>query len=187
MTTLLKKMALYLGLAPDDEFEEYDDDVDERAAPARQAASTGAPVRSVSTAQPRQQPAQTAQDSPPSVTAVRPIPVPSADSGSGSVTSTVRPVQRPAAPAIARPSIVAPESFSDAQMVADRFKMNQPVAMNLHDVDRQLSRRLIDFAAGLCYGLSGRIDRLSTYVFLLIPENVEVPQEERRRLAKLGE
>ena len=72
-------------------------------------------------------------------------------------------------------------------MVADRFKMNQPVAMNLQDVDRQLSRRLIDFASGLCYGLSGRIDRLSTYVFLLIPDNVEVPQEERRRLAKLGE
>jgi cell division inhibitor SepF len=178
----MKKMALYLGLAPDEEFEEYDDDIDDRR--ARPAPSMAA-ARPATTVAVRSQPSTTSEA--PAVSSVRPIPVPSAEPSVSTVTATVRPVQKPSTPAIARPSIVTPESFGDAPLIADRFKMNQPVAMNLKDVDRQLMRRLIDFASGLCYGLSGSLQRLSSHVFLLTPDGVEVPQEEQRRLAKLGE
>lgn len=86
----------------------------------------------------------------------------------------------------AKPHIVVPESFNQAQDVADKFKGSQPVIMNLQDADHELSRRLIDFASGLCYGLGGQMERLANQVYLLTPTNVEVSQEERRRLHERG-
>ena len=86
----------------------------------------------------------------------------------------------------AKPHVVAPKSFNDAQTVADRLRGDQPVIMNLQDVDRELRRRLIDFASGLSYGLSGRMDRVADGVYLLSPANVEVSDDERRRLQERG-
>ncbi|HEC08988.1 MAG TPA: DUF552 domain-containing protein [Acidimicrobiales bacterium] len=85
-----------------------------------------------------------------------------------------------------RPHIVAPESFDDAQQVADRFKAEQPVILNLQEVDRDLQRRLIDFASGLSYGLGGRMARVAAGVYLLTPANVEVSDEEKRKLQERG-
>ena len=86
----------------------------------------------------------------------------------------------------AKPHPVAPTSFNQAQEVADKYKGNQPVIMNLQGADRELSRRLIDFASGLCYGLGGQMERVANQVYLLTPSNVEVSQEERRRLHDRG-
>jgi cell division inhibitor SepF len=58
--------------------------------------------------------------------------------------------------------------------------------MNLQGADRDLSRRLIDFASGLCYGLGGQMERVANQVYLLTPTNVEVSPEERRRLHERG-
>ena len=41
--------------------------------------------------------------------------------------------------------------------MADKLKVNQPVIVNLQNVDRDLSRRIIDFASGLCYGVGGQM------------------------------
>ena len=82
--------------------------------------------------------------------------------------------------------VVSPSSFAAAQEVADKFKANRPVIMNLQGVDRDLRRRLIDFASGLCYGLGGQMERLVNQVYLLTPGNVEVSADERRRLEERG-
>ena len=58
--------------------------------------------------------------------------------------------------------------------------------VNLQGVDRDLARRLIDFASGLCYGLGGQMERVANQVYLLTPTNVEVSAEERRRLHERG-
>ena len=86
----------------------------------------------------------------------------------------------------AKPYVVSPGSFNDAQEVADKYKGNVPVIMNLQDVDRDLSRRLIDFASGLCYGVGGTMEKVAHQVYLLTPSNVEVSPEERRRLQERG-
>jgi cell division inhibitor SepF len=111
--------------------------------------------------------------------AVRPLPV-----GPDAITPTVQrePVRARTAPTTAKTSVVLPKSFGDAQEVADRFKSNQPVIMNLQGLDRDIARRLIDFASGLCYGLAGQMDRVAKDVFLLTPADVQVPDEEMRRL-----
>ena len=90
------------------------------------------------------------------------------------------------ATASAKPHVVAPTSFNEAQEVADKYKGNVPVIINLQNVDRDLSRRLIDFASGLCYGLAGTMEKVAHQVYLLTPSNVEVSAEERRRLQGRG-
>jgi cell division inhibitor SepF len=97
--------------------------------------------------------------------------------------AVVRPLVTGSAP---KPHVVGPSSFDDAQEVADKFKVNVPVILNLQGVDRDLSRRIIDFASGLCYGLGGQMERVANQVYLLTPCDVEVSPEERRRLQERG-
>ncbi|HEX5366015.1 MAG TPA: cell division protein SepF [Acidimicrobiales bacterium] len=97
--------------------------------------------------------------------------------------AVVRPLHAAVAP---KPFVVSPGSFNDAQEVADRFKVNVPVILNLQGVERDLARRIIDFASGLCYGLGGHMERVANQVYLLTPSDVEVSPEERRRLHERG-
>jgi cell division inhibitor SepF len=82
--------------------------------------------------------------------------------------------------------LVIPKSFNDAQQVADQFKDEVPVILNLQGTDTDLSKRLIDFASGLTYALDGGMQRIADKVFLLTPRNVEVSAEERARLIEKG-
>lgn len=85
-----------------------------------------------------------------------------------------------------RVHIVEPRNFQDAKQIADKFKANIPVILNLQQNDAELCRRLIDFASGLSYGLNGGIQKIAKKVFLLTPSNVEVSAEEKRRLREKG-
>ena len=78
-------------------------------------------------------------------------------------------LQRQAPVNSADPYTVRPRRFDSAQEVADKFKEGQPVIMNLEASDREVSRRLIDFASGLCYGLNGTMEKVATGVYLLKP------------------
>jgi cell division inhibitor SepF len=89
-------------------------------------------------------------------------------------------------PSAAKPHVVSPSTFNDVQEVADCFKSSQPVIVNLQGVDRDLSRRLIDFASGLCYGLEGNMERVADQVFLLTPSGAQVSDDDRRRLREHG-
>ncbi len=75
-----------------------------------------------------------------------------------------------------------PGSFNDVQEMADRFKAGQPVIVNLQGVESDLSRRIIDFASGVCYGVGGEMEKVANQVYLLTPTNVEVSAEDRRLL-----
>jgi len=85
-----------------------------------------------------------------------------------------------------RVHLVIPKSFNDAQDIADKFKDSIPVIVNLQGIDRDLSKRLVDFASGLTYALDGGMQQIAEKVFLLTPRNVEVSAEERARLIEKG-
>ena len=78
-----------------------------------------------------------------------------------------------------RPIVVCPAVFDEAQEIGDQFKQRQPVIVNLQDADSDLRRRLVDFAAGLCYALDGQVERVTRGVYLLTPSDVRVALEER--------
>ena len=96
--------------------------------------------------------------------------------------SAVKPIPMPAT----RVHVMDPKGFNDAQEVGDRLKNGQPVILNLQGVDRELQRRLIDFASGLAYALTGTMSKAADQVFLLTPSNVEVSEEEKERLQARG-
>lgn len=164
--SMLRKAMHYLGLAPDDE---YDDEYYDDAGPAPSSSSRSAYV----------------PPEPPEArhAAVRPLPR-TQEQQSGPVPA-VRPtgVVRPLVPqGSAKPYAMSPGSFNEAQAVADKYMAGIPVIMNLQGLERDLSRRLVDFASGLCYGMRGSMERVTNQVYLLTPSNVEVSAEERRRL-----
>jgi cell division inhibitor SepF len=82
--------------------------------------------------------------------------------------------------------LVIPKNFNDAQQIADRYKDDVPVILNLQQSDPDLSKRLIDFSSGLTYALDGGMQRIADKVFLLTPRNVDVSAEERARLIEKG-
>ena len=101
------------------------------------------------------------------------------------------PVRRPSSRVVrpleaARAAKVVPKNFNDAQQVADKFKMDVPVILNLQGSDTELAKRLIDFSSGLTYALDGGMQRVADKIFLLTPRNVEVSAEEKARLIEKG-
>ena len=84
-------------------------------------------------------------------------------------------------PSSAKLHVVQPTAFNDAQEIGDKFRDGISVIMNLVGSDPKLSRRLVDFASGLAYGLRGSMQAVTDGVYLLTPAGVQVSAEERRR------
>src|SRR5215212_1767392 len=85
-----------------------------------------------------------------------------------------------------RVHLVTPYSFNDAQEIADKFKQDVSVILNLQTTDTELAKRLIDFTSGLTYALGGGMQKIADKTFLLTPRNVEVSAEEKARLVEKG-
>jgi len=100
--------------------------------------------------------------------------------------ASVRSLPTPVEPPQVRVHLVMPKNFNDAQVIADKFKGDIPVILNLQSSETDLAKRLIDFASGLTYALDGGMQRVADKVFLLTPKNVEVSAEERQRLMEKG-
>ncbi|MFD8032365.1 cell division protein SepF [Streptomyces sp. NPDC059717] len=69
---------------------------------------------------------------------------------------------------------ITPDSFRDARAIGELFRDGVPVIMNLTNMEGADAKRVVDFAAGLIFGLRGSIDRVSNRVFLLTPANTEI-------------
>lgn len=165
-----KRTMDYLGLGPDDAYDDYDVEEEYEPAPRgrRQDAETRSPrhrdetggegvVRTLPSRptfpsrdfDPSQARRATERDD----SGVQPRPQRNGRTTSGS----------------SEPATVKPRRFDQAQEVADKFKEGNPVIMNLEGSDREVARRLIDFASGLCYGLDGSMEKVANGVYLLKP------------------
>lgn len=98
------------------------------------------------------------------------------DKPAAPVTPIHRPavVRQPAPATVSEILTVHPKQYRDAQVIAENFRDGIPVIINLSQMSDADARRLIDFASGLSLGLYGRIERVTSKVFLLSPENVAV-------------
>ncbi len=167
-----KRTMDYLGLGPDDSYDDYYVDEYEES-----------PQRARRQPEPDQRPTRGHRDESGSEGVVRTLPsrptFPSRDfdpsparrgvsqDDSGVQHRPQRPAVRMTSPG--EPATVSPRRFEQAQEVADKFKENVPVIMNIEGVDREIARRLIDFASGLCYALDGSMEKVASGVYLLKP------------------
>lgn len=88
------------------------------------------------------------------------------------------------APEITRIETVHPRSYNDARRIGEDYREGVPVIMNLSELDDLDAKRIVDFAAGLVFGLRGSIERVTNKVFLLSPPNVDVGDEARAQIAQ---
>lgn len=79
-----------------------------------------------------------------------------------------------------------PRTYNEARTIGEQFRKSTPVIMNLSEMDDADAKRLVDFAAGLSFGLHGRIERVTAKVFLLSPHNVQVTAQDKARIAESG-
>ncbi len=165
MAGAMRKMGVYLGLVEDDpeRYEEYDE-YDEYEAQPRRDAAPSAPERADHTR------------------ALHPV---RDDKPAVSVAAT-RPAPRQEPVDSYKITTLHPRNYNDARTVGEYFRDGTPVIMNLTDMEDADAKRLVDFSAGLIFGLHGTIERVTAKVFLLSPANVVVTAEEKARLAEGG-
>ena len=166
MAGAMRKMGVYLGLVEDDDrrevgdYEEYDEYAEAEVVPVRRVAAGRSGWEDV------------------------------ADSRSaGSHHDGYRePAYReaPEEPASYRITTLHPRTYNEARTIGEHFHESVPVIMNLTEMDDADAKRLVDFAAGLSFGLRGSIERVTNKVFLLSPQNVHVTAEDKARIAEGG-
>jgi cell division inhibitor SepF len=79
-----------------------------------------------------------------------------------------------------------PTTYREARTIGEHFRDGVPVIINLTEMDESDARRLVDFAAGLAFGLRGTIERVTNRVFLLSPANIQVTAEDKAKIAEGG-
>ena len=174
-----KRTMDYLGLGPDDAYEDYDEPAEPDPA-ARGSRSGRDDTRGGRSRSGQPWPAD------PDDPAVRSVPArpsypsrdfdsptrrttqTSDDSGAHAQSSRTPSPRAVTAPP-GEPATVRPRRFDQAQELADKFKDGQAVILNLESTERDVARRLIDFASGVCYSLDGSMEKVATGVYLLKP------------------
>ncbi|MPV37693.1 cell division protein SepF [Georgenia subflava] len=69
---------------------------------------------------------------------------------------------------------VHPSTYNEARVIGEAFRDGTPVIMNLTGMSESDAKRMVDFSAGLVFGLHGAIERVTNRVFLLSPATVEI-------------
>lgn len=92
----------------------------------------------------------------------------------------------PLAADLTRITTLHPRTYNEARTIGEHFREGIPVIMNLTEMVDSDAKRLVDFAAGLIFGLRGSIERVTNKVFLLSPANIEVTAEDKARIAERG-
>ena len=111
---------------------------------------------------------------------------PVAQTRGASVATTRSSRPEPVATDLSRIVTVNPRTYNEARTIGEHFRDGVPVIMNVSDMDDADAKRLIDFAAGLTFGLRGTIEKVTNRVFLLSPPNVNVTAEDKERIASGG-
>ncbi len=70
--------------------------------------------------------------------------------------------------------ILQPDKFEDAQDISDHLKNNKPIVVNLENIEKEEAQRIVDFLSGAVYALDGNIQKVSTGIFLVAPQNVDI-------------
>jgi cell division inhibitor SepF len=181
MAGAMRKMAVYLGLVEDHDDDAYDehDEYENARRSSRDSRARGYDDRDD-------------RDDRYTSRSVRPIPDTRAvrtfrnDTAAPSRPTSAPLADRRPAPDLSRIETIHPRSYNDARRIGEDYRDGVPVIMNLSELDDQDAKRIIDFAAGLVFGLRGSIERITNKVFLLSPANVDVGDEARAQIAKDG-
>ncbi len=169
MAGAMRKMGVYLGLVEDDDRAEYDN-YSEDGYDGYDDGVTGYPAAAAEVDQVR----PPRRGFTPTTSTVAPV-----TTGGVALRDRPSPVSHPSEYRI---TTLHPRTYNEARTIGEHFRDGVPVIMNLSEMDDSDAKRLVDFAAGLSFGLRGSIERVTNKVFLISPQNVSVTAEDKARL-----
>ena len=71
--------------------------------------------------------------------------------------------------------IFKPERFGEeTRSIADELMKTHTVVLNLEDTNKDMARRILDFLSGVAYANNGKIKRVATNTYIIIPSNVDL-------------
>ncbi|WP_433888832.1 cell division protein SepF [Streptomyces sp. CA-111067] len=202
MAGAMRKMAVYLGLVEDDGYDgpgfDPDDEFEPEMATPPSARAAAEPERAA-VRRPQHVPPSPHQQQPPPSEPARLVHAPAPREPRIAPVASITPERHSLeknAPVI-MPKVVSerepyrittlhPRTYNEARTIGEHFREGTPVIMNLTEMDDTDAKRLVDFAAGLVFGLHGSIERVTQKVFLLSPANVDVTAEDKARIAEGG-
>ncbi len=70
--------------------------------------------------------------------------------------------------------VIKPTSVEDAREITETLLSGRTVILNLEGLDLEIAQRIIDFTSGATYAISGNLQKISNYIFLVTPTNVDI-------------
>ena len=70
--------------------------------------------------------------------------------------------------------VIKPNSVEDAREITETLLSGRTVILNLEGLDLEIAQRIIDFTSGATYAISGNLQKISNYIFLVTPTNVDI-------------
>lgn len=70
--------------------------------------------------------------------------------------------------------VIKPTSVEDAREITETLLANRTVVLNLEGIDVDVAQRIIDFTSGSCFAISGNLQKISHYIFIITPASVDI-------------
>lgn len=103
------------------------------------------------------------------------LPATSSRASRSSSNNKVTPMRQPArrSPSM-EVCVIKPNSVDDAREITETLLASRTVILNLEGLDLEVAQRIIDFTSGATYAISGNLQKISNYIFLVTPTNVDI-------------
>ena len=70
--------------------------------------------------------------------------------------------------------VIKPTSIEDGREITETLLANRTVVLNLEGLDVDIAQRIIDFTSGSCFAISGNLQKISQYIFIITPASVDI-------------
>lgn len=173
-----KKKRFFSRFSPDDEDDDFDDEEPVKKRTDRSAGKKTEKKKTVSS-----RTAASASKTASAVSSARTVSYASRQTAREDRTSSsetrkkqqkITPIRKKSSLSNMEVNVIRPSSMEDTRDIADTLIENCTVVLNLEGLDVDIAQRVIDFTCGVCYSLNGNLQKVSSYIFILTPENVEL-------------
>ena len=70
--------------------------------------------------------------------------------------------------------VIKPTTVEDAREITETLLANRTVVLNMEGLDVDIAQRIIDFTSGSCFAISGNLQKISHYIFIITPASVDI-------------
>ena len=85
----------------------------------------------------------------------------------------IRPAKKPSSAGM-EVCVIKPTSVEDAREITETLLNNRTVVLNVEGLDVEIAQRIIDFTSGSCFAISGNLQKISNYIFIITPASVDI-------------